>query len=232
MAPATTLTAEDLQATRAMEALIDDPAAPAAHGYEKLMSSRNGDTDMLVLYARPYAGNPAIREFLCIGGAPVTSAAMFDVLMDAEYRVQWDSSCAAHSELQTFPAGEGMTHSLNHWVVKYPCPLSKRDYCYERFTQAVPGAQDMYYLVTQAVVSPLCPEASKVVRVLESKTAYCLRQQHRPDGKPFCQFAYTAIDNPRGNIPNSIVSFLTSKTLPGVMKSLYDACSRRQMVKK
>lgn len=226
--PPPTLSAAALDAPRALAPLLDGVPPPA--GYERLASHARGPADRWELYSRPVAGRPALSEFLCVGTAPVAARAMFDVIMDAAYRLRWDASCAAHTELAVFaPPGKAGTHSLNHWVVKYPFPLSKRDYVYERVTAEEAGGG--FVLATAAAHHPARPETSKYVRVVDSKTGYVLRpasEEEMAAHGPHCRFVYTAIDDPRGVIPSAVVSFITSKTLPSVMDGMYKAAKDRQ----
>lgn len=226
--PEPTLGPEALDAPRALAPMLDGAPPPAA--YAPLAKHDRGPADRWELYSRPVDGRPSLYEFLCVGTAPISAREMFDVIMDAEYRLRWDSSCAKHNQLQVFPPpSETGTHSLNYWVVKYPFPLSKRDYVYERVTEQ--DADGGYVLATAAAHHPDKPETSKHVRVVDSKTAYVLRPESeeavRKHG-PHCRFVYTAIDNPRGMIPSSIISLITSKTLPSVMAAMYKAARERQ----
>jgi START domain len=226
--PGPTMTAACLETPRALEALLDGgPDAAAAGGWKMLTDHRESDVNNWVLYSRPSSDRPAIREFLCVGVAPVAAKTMFDVLVDAEYRLKWDTSCALHEDLEVFkPALATQTHTLSYWAVNYPWPLVKRDYVYERITEAT--SDGGFLLATQAALSNARPETSKCVRVHDSKTAYCLRPSKEGSGKgTHCRFVYSAIDNPRGAIPPAVVSFLTSKTLPSVMNGLYTACKKR-----
>lgn len=222
------LTVADLVRPRQLAALLDEsPSTLASEGYEELLVSPGKDRDAISLYSRPYGEVPGVNEYLCIGEAPVTADTMFRVLMDAEYRLTWDTSCEKHTNLENYASEENITHSLNYWLVKYPFPLSRRDYCYERITQFEPGAgdkPDVYYLVTAAAKSPKAPEIPKFVRVVTSRTAYALRSAVRDDGKPMCRFVYTAIDDPRGAIPKWVITLLATKTFPSVMKGMFEAC--------
>lgn len=226
---APTLDPAALDAPRALSPLLDGAVPPPA-GYTLLTTHARGPVDRWELFARPVAGRPALSEFLCRGTAPVSARAMFDVIVDAAYRLQWDASCAAHTQLAAFAtAAKTHTHSLNHWVVKYPFPLSKRDYVYERVTAEEEDGG--FVLATAAADHPDKPESAKYVRVFDSKTAYVLRPASEEDMRtrgPHCRFVYTAVDDPRGSIPSSIVSYVTSKTLPSVMDGMYKACNDRE----
>lgn len=225
------LTLADLDRPRELSDLLDEKPGHRLEKYEKLMSSPGTDRDAITLFSRPYGKVAGVREFLCVGEAPVTAERMYDVLIDADYRLAWDTSCEKHETIERYPTEESIeestTHSLNYWVIKYPFPLSRRDYCYERITQVVPGTggePDMYYLVTAAAKSPKAPTNSKMIRVVTNRTAYALRSVVRDDGKPMCKFVYTAIDDPKGAIPKWVTTLLTTKTLPGIMKGMFRAC--------
>jgi hypothetical protein len=129
------LTAAELAAVRAHAALLDDSSSLDAPGsaYTKLLSSTTSPTETLDVWSRAY-GPDGVKQYLCIGTAPVPVDEFFTVVQDENYRLKWDSSCAEVRTLRSFPsvtnpaASTPFDHSLHYWVAKYPMPLRKRDY--------------------------------------------------------------------------------------------------------
>lgn len=226
------LSSESLDAIRALASVLDDSSALKAldAGYEQVYASNKSPRDDMILLSRPHPSG--VCEFLCIGTAPVEVHAMFDTIADATNRPSWDPYCTEHRLLCTFPSPAGTSHTLNYWVSKYPSPLRKRDYVYERITEAVPHnlgkKPSSYFVATTAVKSQVVPEDSKIIRVVDSQTAYCLREGPTHEGQPSCRFIYNGFDDPRGYIPKPIINFFATKGVPSILQSMYRACTERK----
>jgi START domain len=231
------LSAVELAAVRAHAALLDDSTALDAPGslYSKVLSSVTSTTETLDVWSRAHSAE-GVKQYLCIGTAPVTIADFVAVVHDDEYRTEWDSSCAEMRMLRAYapvndPAEPApVLRSLHYWAVRYPSPLRKRDYVYERVMQTARDDQNrmMHYVATAAALSPEMPPDAKNIRVTTSKSEYCVREVVRSDGLPCCKFVYVLVDDPGGMIPKPIVNFLTNKTLPSAMAALYAACKNRK----
>lgn len=226
------LTPASLDPVRAYAELLDSDVTivPPGKGYQQVHSVCNSPRDSLQLWSRPHPSG--VCEFFCVGTAPVDVHAMFAKIVDAEDRPKWDPYCVEHRLLRTFPAPEGMTHSLNYWLARYPTPLRKRDYVYERITQAMPrevaNSPSIYLVVTTAVKYQGMHENPRIVRVSDSKTAYCLQEGPRHGGKPSCRFIYNGFDDPRGFIPKPIVNYFATNGVPTILQNLYEACSKQK----
>jgi hypothetical protein len=199
----------DLVKVKARGRLLDDRSEldAATSGYVKLLGTKNGPNDILDIWSQPHPSG--VHEYLVLGRAPVRARVMYDVLMDDAYHADWDSHCSELRRLKEYPTpAPETTHALNHWVVKYPTPLRKRDYVYERLAERPSAAEmqrdggkgSMYYFATRSVQNDAMPETSRAIRVTDFEGSYCLREATVDDQKPACEFLYIAL----GTSPASV----------------------------
>ncbi|XP_006019842.1 phosphatidylcholine transfer protein isoform X2 [Alligator sinensis] len=81
--------------------------------------------------------------------------------MDLDYRKQWDQYVKELYE-KTYDDGK----KVIYWEVKYPFPLSNRDYVYvrERREMDVSGRK-VWIVLAKSVCVPQCPEKPGIIRV-------------------------------------------------------------------
>ncbi|GAA6084759.1 phosphatidylcholine transfer protein, partial [Tachysurus ichikawai] len=110
-----------------------------------------------------------------------------------------------------------------YWEVKYPFPLSNRDYVYvrERRDLLVDGRKIWMVLARSSDVSH-CPEKSGVIRVKDYKQTVVMESDGAQGIKVFMNY----FDNPGGNIPTWLINWAAKTGVPGFLKDLQDACSK------
>ncbi|XP_060760303.1 phosphatidylcholine transfer protein [Neoarius graeffei] len=140
-----------------------------------------------------------------------------DVYMDLAYRKQWDSYVKALYE-QDYDG-----QKVIYWEVKYPFPLSNRDYVYirERRDLQVDGRRIWVVLARSSAVS-WCPEKSSVIRVKDYKQTVAMETDGAQGTKLFMNY----FDNPGGNLPMWLINWAAKTGVPGFLKDLKDACSK------
>uniref|UniRef100_A0A8B9JKD8 Phosphatidylcholine transfer protein n=1 Tax=Astyanax mexicanus TaxID=7994 RepID=A0A8B9JKD8_ASTMX len=91
-----------------------------------------------------------------------------------------------------------------YWEVKYPFPLSNRDYVYvrERKDLEVNGRKIWVVLAKSLAVSQ-CPEKAGVIRVKDYKQSLALESDGANGTKVFMNY----FDNPGGKIPPWLVNW-------------------------
>ncbi|XP_043091383.1 phosphatidylcholine transfer protein isoform X1 [Puntigrus tetrazona] len=155
-----------------------------------------------------------------------------DVYMDLNYRRQWDSyvkggprsSCCRWSdsvrcaELHEKDYGE---QKAIYWEVKYPLPLSNRDYVYvrERRDLDVGGRKICVVLAKSSSVSQ-CPEKKGVIRVRDYKQSLAMESDGSGGTKVFMNY----FDNPGGMIPAWLVNWAAKTGVPGFLTDMTKAC--------
>nr|XP_031323957.1 phosphatidylcholine transfer protein isoform X2 [Camelus dromedarius] len=101
-------------------------------------------------------------------------AVLADVYMDLDYRKQWDQYVKELYEK------ECNGQAVVYWQVKYPFPLSDRDYVYVRQRQELDfEGQKVHVILAQSTSVPQFPEKSGVIRVKQYKQRLAIQS----DGK-------------------------------------------------
>ncbi|XP_029998069.1 phosphatidylcholine transfer protein [Sphaeramia orbicularis] len=140
-----------------------------------------------------------------------------DVYMDLEYRKKWDGYVKELYE-KDFDGQMAI-----YWEVKYPFPLSNRDYVYirERRDLDVDGRKIWVILARSSPETP-CPERSNVLRVKDYKQSVAMETDGGSGTKVFMNY----FDNPGGNIPTWLVNWAAKSGVPGFLKDMQNACSK------
>lgn len=140
-----------------------------------------------------------------------------DVYMDLAYRKHWDKYVKELYEKDFC----GQTAIC--WEVKYPFPLSNRDYVYirERRDLDVDGRKIWVILARSAPEIP-CPETNSVLRVKDYKQSVALESDGGCGTKVFMNY----FDNPGGNIPTWLINWAAKSGVPGFLTDMQKACSK------
>ncbi|XP_062846970.1 phosphatidylcholine transfer protein [Trichomycterus rosablanca] len=140
-----------------------------------------------------------------------------DVYMDLAYRKQWDTYVKELHE-KDYDRQKAI-----YWEVKYPFPLSNRDYVYvrERRKLQVNGRKIWVVLAKSSSVSQ-CPEKSGIIRVSDYKQSLAIES----DGDKGTKVFMTYFDNPGGNIPTWLVNWAAKTGVPAFLKDMQNACDK------
>nr|XP_020758866.1 phosphatidylcholine transfer protein isoform X2 [Odocoileus virginianus texanus] len=121
-----------------------------------------------------------------------------DVYMDLAYRKQWDQYVKELYERER--NGE----TVVYWEVKYPFPMSNRDYVYVRQRRELDfEGRKVHVIVSQSTYEPQIPEKSGVIRVKQ----YTQRLAIQSDGKRGSKVFMYYFDNPGGQIPSWVINW-------------------------
>uniref|UniRef100_A0A3B1IPN6 Phosphatidylcholine transfer protein n=1 Tax=Astyanax mexicanus TaxID=7994 RepID=A0A3B1IPN6_ASTMX len=109
-----------------------------------------------------------------------------------------------------------------YWEVKYPFPLSNRDYVYvrERKDLEVNGRKIWVVLAKSLAVSQ-CPEKAGVIRVKDYKQSLALESDGANGTKVFMNY----FDNPGGKIPPWLVNWAAKSGVPAFLTDMQKACN-------
>lgn len=138
-----------------------------------------------------------------------------DVYMDLGYRKSWDSYVKVLDE-KDFDGQKAI-----YWEVKYPFPLSNRDYVYirERRDLDVDGRK-IYVVLARSAPQTSCPEKSGVIRVNDYKQSLAIESDGGSGTKMFMNY----FDNPGGAIPTWLINWAAKNGVPGFLKDMQKAC--------
>ncbi|XP_066877594.1 phosphatidylcholine transfer protein [Kogia breviceps] len=138
-----------------------------------------------------------------------------DVYMDLDYRKQWDQYVKELYEKEC--NGEVMVY----WQVKYPFPMSNRDYVYVRQRRELDHeGQKIHVILAQSTSVPQFPEKSGVIRVKQYKQRLAIQSDGKRGSKVFMYY----FDNPGGQIPSWLVNWAAKNGVPNFLKDMTKAC--------
>ncbi|XP_035889600.1 phosphatidylcholine transfer protein isoform X2 [Phyllostomus discolor] len=142
-------------------------------------------------------------------------AVITDVYMDLDYRKQWDQYV---KELYEKECG-GQT--VVYWEVKYPFPMSNRDYVYIRQQQELDvGGRKIYVVLAQSVSVPQFAERPGVIRVKRYKQSLAIESDGKKGSRVFMYY----FDNPGGQIPSWLINWAAKNGVPNFLKDMAKAC--------
>uniref|UniRef100_A0A8C2YRI4 Phosphatidylcholine transfer protein n=1 Tax=Chinchilla lanigera TaxID=34839 RepID=A0A8C2YRI4_CHILA len=142
-------------------------------------------------------------------------ALLMDVYMDLDYRKQWDQYVKEICEKEC--NGETVTY----WEVKYPFPMSNRDYVYIRQRRDLDvDGRKFYVVLAESICLPEFPEKSGVIRVNEYKQKLAIAS----DGKGGSKVFMYHFDNPGGQIPSWLINWVAKSGIPNFLNELVKAC--------
>ncbi|KAF9150600.1 hypothetical protein BGX21_005656 [Mortierella sp. AD011] len=161
------------------------------------------------VYRRPVA-NSALKEYKVLGAFPDLPARyLLRVYTDLDLRKTWDKHMAGWKQLED---------NRLHFTSKFPWPLSPRDYVYELKVQDFPGG--VYCINGKSVEDKAMPEKPGTVRVDEFRQDVIIQPTEDGNGSNIW-FGY--FDDPKGNIPSSIINWAAKSGVPGFLNSLRNA---------
>ncbi|KAL7826645.1 hypothetical protein AOLI_G00318540 [Acnodon oligacanthus] len=139
-----------------------------------------------------------------------------DVYMDLAYRKHWDDYAK-----ELYEKDYGGQKAI-YWEVKYPFPLSNRDYVYvrERRELEVNGRKIWVVLAKSSAVSQ-CPEKAGVIRVKDYKQSVAMESDGANGTKVFMNY----FDNPGGKIPTWLVNWAAKTGVPAFLTDMQKACN-------
>ncbi|XP_033894232.2 phosphatidylcholine transfer protein isoform X1 [Acipenser ruthenus] len=166
---------------------------------------------------RLYDKRTGLYKYKIFGGlSNCTPELCADVYMDLKYRKSWDEYVKELSE----KVYDGKP--VIYWEVKYPFPMSNRDYVYvrERRDLDVDGRKIWVILAKSASVAQ-CPEKSGVIRVCDYKQSLAIESDGGSGIKVFMNY----FDNPGGSIPSWLINWAAKSGVPSFITDLQKACN-------
>uniref|UniRef100_A0A8I3P432 Phosphatidylcholine transfer protein n=2 Tax=Canis lupus TaxID=9612 RepID=A0A8I3P432_CANLF len=140
-----------------------------------------------------------------------------DVYMDLDYRKQWDQYVKELYEKEC--NGE----TVVYWQVKYPFPMSNRDYIYIRQRRDLDlDGRKIHVILAQSTSVPQIAERSGVVRVNQYKQSLAIESDGKKGSKVFMYY----FDNPGGLIPSWLINWVAKGSVPVFLNDMANACQR------
>ncbi|KAF9359083.1 hypothetical protein BGX26_000183 [Mortierella sp. AD094] len=187
-----------------VKAAINEMKNPDVSSWELFSEVKN-----FKVYRRSVPNSP-LKEYKVLGTYPdLPPRYLMRAYTDLDFRKTWDSNMIGWKALQ---------NNRLHYSAKFPWPLYPRDYVYELKVQEF---KDGVVCVNgKSVQDESTPEKSGVVRVDDFRQDVVI--QPTADGKG-CNIWFGYYDNPKGNIPSSIINWAAKSGVPSFLNSLREA---------
>ncbi|XP_037350844.1 phosphatidylcholine transfer protein isoform X1 [Talpa occidentalis] len=138
-----------------------------------------------------------------------------DVYMDLDYRKKWDQYVKELYEKEC--NGE----TVIYWEVKYPFPMSNRDYVYKRQRRDLDvEGRKIHVILAQSTCVPQLTEKPGVIRVQRYKQSLAIESDGKKGSKVFMYY----FDNPGGQIPSWLINWAAKNGVPNFLKDMGKAC--------
>ncbi|XP_042529737.1 phosphatidylcholine transfer protein isoform X1 [Dipodomys spectabilis] len=142
-------------------------------------------------------------------------ALLADVYMDLDYRKEWDQYVKELYEKEC----DGKT--VVYWEVKYPFPMSNRDYVFVRQQREMEvEGRKIHVVLAQSTSVPQFPEKSGVIRVKQYKQSLAIESDGKKGSKVFMYY----FDNPGGHIPSWLINWAAKNGVPNFLNDTAKAC--------
>jgi len=164
-----------------------------------------------------------LYKYRTFGTIPSAPADYFDFYRDLEHWKKWDDNV---EDLVVIEKPNDCT-DIVYWAVKYPFPLSSRDYVYIRFAKYYESHKLWVITCTSCTHSSKNPGKSKV-RVGDYKMVQVLRE----DDNGQCSTFLETFDDPQLNIPAWLLTWVTKTAIPKFMNKLNVECKNYKQKKK
>ncbi|KAL3837508.1 hypothetical protein ACJMK2_022860 [Sinanodonta woodiana] len=137
------------------------------------------------------------------------------VYMDLEYRKTWDTYVYELYETQADDK------NVIYWNVKYPWPMSNRDYVYIREMREMEyNGKKVWVVKAQSEIVHSIPEKDGVIRVDDYKQSCVLTTDGKVGSRAYMHY----YDNPKGSIPTWLINWAAKTGVPGFLTIMQKAC--------
>ncbi|CAG0902542.1 unnamed protein product, partial [Darwinula stevensoni] len=172
----------------------------------------------VTVWRKPYRGN--IYEYKVHGGYADVSAKSFSVAMlDMDFRSQWDVSAI---DLTTVDEDPDSNAIILYSVMKYPFPLTHRDYVFKRSHWFFPEKKTLV-LVNQSTTHPKCPLNNSYMRIAAYQSVMTIRACGPSFEQPTMEFTLHYYDDPGVQLPTAFVSYVSMFGFQSYLSAMYEA---------
>ncbi|RKP35253.1 hypothetical protein BJ085DRAFT_4408, partial [Dimargaris cristalligena] len=161
--------------------------------------------------------------------ADVEASVLDQVYTDLNYRKAWDVNMLGYDELGP---------QQYQYTVKYPFPLTNREYVYRIHKHTVVHQGRTYYVTLGSSLTEQGNYSGIPDRLVSAQTKLPKPSKGRTRVKQYfqalvvsalpigrgCQVAMHYFENPDGHIPAFIINWVVKAGVPAFVKNLRDAC--------
>ncbi|CEI89445.1 hypothetical protein RMCBS344292_05865 [Rhizopus microsporus] len=176
-----------------------------------------------MVYRKPaHEKSDKLFQYRAIGGwNEVKPTTLAQVYLDLDFRKQWDKNMLGYQYFD---------HNGNkaiHFEIKYPWPLSNRDYAYVMEQQLVQDENDIVHIVILGESLPVdsFPCSKGTIRIDTYMQNICISPNKNGHG---CLIFMDYFDDPKGSIPKSVINWAAKTAVPAFVNSLKNVCLKYQ----
>eukprot|EP00301_Raphidiophrys_heterophryoidea_P002515 c11173_g1_i1.p1 GENE.c11173_g1_i1~~c11173_g1_i1.p1 ORF type:complete len:246 (-),score=71.29 c11173_g1_i1:279-968(-) len=153
----------------------------------------------------------------------VDSKDFLECYLDLTYRKSWDDTALEVADLGLQDEG----NDVIYWMVKFPWPMSSRDYVYNRLVRSF-TEENLHLICARAVsLGQHKPEVKGTVRIDEYMSITAVRSKGPGQTEVLCLY----YDDPKGTIPKTVVNFVTKTGFPKMFSSFTSAVEKYEVYK-
>lgn len=168
------------------------------------------------VWKRPVAGNPSLTEYQGRGEFVARTAHSLAALaFDVNGRKAWDEHTL---EVRVVEMVDGA--QVVYWVVKFPWPMSDRDYIFCRRIVLEPDGS--FCVVSRGIEHPSIPIGRKYTRVDPFESRLIFRDL--PNGNTEWGMHY--FQDIKSSIPDAIIRWVTKKAIPESVEKMWKEAPR------
>lgn len=185
------------------------------------------DNTFFVLLRRLREDLGGLYEYRSMGRVNCDYKTYCDVQLDLEYHLSWDTACSGLKVI------ESVTNDIDliHWVVKYPWPMSDRDYVYLRRVKN-DTVNDLPVCMIANRMAVSFPDAYKPSSSVVRVESFISHSVFWPADNNACNYIFSGVEDPKVNLPKSVLSWVATKGIPNFIESLKKACQEYPAWKK
>ncbi|KAF7490567.1 StAR-related lipid transfer protein 7 [Sarcoptes scabiei] len=180
--------------------------------------------------------NHSLYQYKVLGQFDDISAySFYSIQKDLNYRKKWDKLVikldlidfedrneSGHRNQNAVVSDSG--NELIHWIMKYPYPMSNREYLYVRRFR-IDYAKKLIAMISRSVTSSDLPENEQYVRVLNYMSQMVIKPK-KSFHEPGFKFMLIYFDDPRASFPSPAYAWMATKGVPDFLEKLHQAALR------
>ncbi|KAI8080285.1 uncharacterized protein B0P05DRAFT_586920 [Gilbertella persicaria] len=175
-------------------------------------------TDEFSIYRQPVL-DKGLYRYRSIGiWDDIRPDTLAKVYLDLDYRKQWDKN------MESYTLFDFEDEIATHFHMKYPWPLAHRDYTYIIENRIVIRDDKEYQVILgQSLPLDCYPEQKNVIRIDSYEQHICITSHYNG-----CCVLMDYFEDPKGNIPKSVVNWAAKTGVPTFMNNLKNACQQSE----
>lgn len=173
------------------------------------------------LYIRPYKDTQLSQYRVVSRFSDITALDFVEVQANPSLRQQWDSYSG---KMKVVDKDDVSNSEVLYWEVKFPFPLSNRDYVFTRRCVILPHS---IITLSRATQHPSVPPSQGCVRVDTFNSVMVVTADTSVDKDGFC-FELIYVDDPKCNLPSSLSNWASTSGMMDYLTKVHSVALKRK----